>query len=83
MSTDLPTWRITVASDDELHPEGGAVLHGIFIGNLDTVKAFAVAMKPWGLVIASPMDSADDQEHHDDDHDEPDDPATDVDAVRE
>jgi hypothetical protein len=79
MSTDLPTWRITVASDDELHPEGGAVLHGIFIGNLDTVKAFAVAMKPWGLVIASPMEpSAQDQDHDDDDHDEQDNTTTDV-----
>ena len=80
MSTDLPTWRITVASDDELHPEGGAVLHGIFIGNLDTVKAFAVAMKPWGLVIASPMDSADEQDDDDDDHDQQENPAADVEA---
>ncbi len=78
MSTDLPTWRITVASDDEHHPEGGAVLHGIFIGDLDTVKAFAVAMKPWGLVIASPMDSPQDQENDHDDDDDQDDSTTDV-----
>lgn len=52
----MTTWRITVVSDDDNYPEGRTEAAGKFVGPLDDLKDFAKAMKPWGLVVASPME---------------------------
>lgn len=49
LPADTSAWKVDVVGD------GGTNLRGHFVGNIDELREFSNVMKPYGLVVASPM----------------------------